>query len=173
MPRAIVFFLALIAVPAAAAAQAPQRYESKLAAGHAMYLAGDAAGALAKYGEAKDMDPGKPDAYYFTGVAKARLGNSEEAISSIETAATIAGDKDVAMHAKALFAVAAILDAKADWDAASEAWKKYLEYAEAHADVAVFADAAKSRISVIERRHALETEGAAIHSRADNKGDQS
>jgi tetratricopeptide (TPR) repeat protein len=172
MARASILFLALIAVPAAAAAQVPPTYDGLLAAGHTMYLAGDAAGALAKYGEAKDADSGKPAAYYFIGVAKARLGNVEEAVASFGTAATIAGDKDLAMRAKAMFAAAAIQDAKANWDAAYEAWKKYLEYAEAHADAAGFADTARSRISVIERHRTLETEGAAIRSRADNKGEQ-
>jgi tetratricopeptide (TPR) repeat protein len=170
MPRANILLLALIAVPAVAAAQAPATYDGLLAAGHKLYLDGDAAGALAKYEEAKSADSGKPAAYYFVGFAKARLGNVEDAISSLGTAATLAGDKDIAMHAKALFSIAVVYDDKGDWDAAFTAWNKYLEYAEAHKDAAVFVDTAKSRIAVIERRRALETEGAAIRSRAENKG---
>jgi tetratricopeptide (TPR) repeat protein len=172
MLRGKILFLALIAVPAAAAAQGlPGPMPDKLLSeGHKIYLAGDASGALAKYVEAKDADTGKAAAYYFIAMAKARLGNTGEAVAALDTAATIAGDKDTAMHAKALFAVAVIHEHKADWDAAFEAWNKYLGYVQSHADVPGFADAAKSRISVIERRRALETEGAAIRSRAENKG---
>jgi hypothetical protein len=174
MPRANLLFLALFTIPAAAMAQAPQggAYENLLAAGHKMYLAGNASGALAKYGEAKDADSGKPAAYYFIGMAKARLGNTAEAVAVFGTAATIAGDKNVAMHAKALFAIAVIHDNKAAWDAAFDAWSRYLEYVQSHSDTSGFADTAKSRIAVIERHRTLEAEGAAIRSRADNKGDQ-
>lgn len=168
----ILFLLALVAAPTAAAAQVlPAPMPDKLLSeGHKLYLAGDAGGALAKYVEAKDADTGKAAAYYFVAMAKARLGNTDEAIAALDTAATIAGDKDVAMHAKALFAAAVIREHKGEWDAAFDAWNRYVGYAQSHADAAGFADAAKARITVIERRRALETEGAAIRSRAENKG---
>jgi tetratricopeptide (TPR) repeat protein len=174
MLRASVVVLALLAVPAIALAEVPpgMTYESMLAVGHKLYLAGDAKGALEKYTAAKEAASGKPAAYFFIGVAKAKLGDLQEALAALNTAATIAGDKDAALHAKALFAAAVVHEQKPDWDAAYDAWKAYLEYALAHADVPTFPESAKSRIAAIEKRRALETEGAAIRSRADNKGEQ-
>jgi tetratricopeptide (TPR) repeat protein len=171
MSRASAVVFALLFVPAVAAAEVPvnMTYDSMLAAGHKLYVGGDAKGALAKYEAAKEAESGKPGAYYFIGAAKAKLGELDEAIGSLNTAATIAGDKDVGLHAKALFAAAVVQEQKGDWDAAYDAWNKYLGYAQAHTDVKSFVDSAKSRIEVIEKRRELATEGAAVRSRADNK----
>ena len=94
-----------------------------------------------------------------------------EAISALNTAATISGDKDVALHAKALFVIAVVQEQKADWDAAFDAWRTYLDYAQGHADAKGFPESAKSRIAAIEKRRELEKEGAATRGRADNKGE--
>jgi tetratricopeptide (TPR) repeat protein len=173
MPRALVV-LALLALPAVALAEVPpgMTYDSMLMAGHKLYVGGDAKAALAKYEAAKEAESGKPAAYLFIGMAKAKLGQLEEAIAALNTAATIAGDKDAAVHAKALFALAVAQEQKPDWDAAYDAWKKYLAYAQAHADVPTFPESAKSRIAAIERRRELETAGAAVRGRAENKGEQ-
>jgi tetratricopeptide (TPR) repeat protein len=169
MSRAFVVVFVLLAVPAAAAAEVPvgMTYDSMLAAGHKLYVDGDAKGALEKYKAAKDADSGKPAAYYFIGAAQAKLGELAEAVASLNTAASIAGDKDVALHAKALFAAAVVLEQKGDWDAAFDAWNKYLGYAQAHTDVPTFADSAKSRIAAIEKRRELAAEGAATRARAE------
>ena len=173
MLRVSAVVLALLVVPVVAAAEVPpgMTYNAMLMAGHKLYIAGDAKAALEKYAAAKEAESGKPDAYYFIGVAKAKLGETSEAVAALSTAATIAGDKDVALHAKALFAIAVVHEQKADWDAAFAAWKTYLEYAQGHTDVQTFPESAKSRIAAIEKRRELETEGAAIRSRAGNKGE--
>ena len=173
MSRAFAVVFALVAVPLAAAADVPpgMSYEAMIMAGHKLYVGGDAKGALGKYEAAKEATSGKAGAYYFIGAAKAKLGEFSEAVAAFNTAATISGDKDVALHAKALFAIAMVLEQKGDWDAAFDAWKKLLDYTEAHADAKSFPDSAKSRIAAIENRRTLETEGAAIRSRTENKGE--
>jgi tetratricopeptide (TPR) repeat protein len=175
MLRASAVVLALLSIPFVAAAEVPpgMTYDAMLMAGHKLYVAGDTKGALEKYNAAKEAESGKGGAYYFIGAVKAKLGEASEAIAAFSTAATISGDKDVALHAKALFSIAVVQEQKADWDAAFDAWNKYLEYAQGHTDVQTFPESAKSRIAAIEKRRALETEGAAIRSRADNKGEQS
>jgi tetratricopeptide (TPR) repeat protein len=171
MSRASAIVFALLFAPSVAAAGVPvnMTYDSMLAAGHKLYVGGDAKGALEKYEAAKEAESGKPGAYYFIGAAKAKLGEFDEAIGSLGTAATISGDKDVALHAKALFAIAVVSEQKGDWDAAYDAWNKYLGYAQTHTDVPTFAESAKSRIAAIEKRRELATEGAATRSRAENK----
>ncbi|MCK9460358.1 MAG: hypothetical protein M0R80_12035 [Proteobacteria bacterium] len=173
MLRASAVALALVAIPAVALADVPvgSSYDAMLTAGHKLYVSGDTKGALEKYEAAKEATSGKAAAYYFIGAAKAKLGEFPEAVAALNTAATIAGDKDVVLHAKAMFATAVVQEKSGDWDAAYDAWKKLLEYAEAHADAKSFPDSARSRIGAIERRRTLETEGAAIRSRAENKGE--
>jgi len=173
MSRAPAVVFALVAIPLVAAADVPpgMSYEAMIMTGHKLYVGGDAKGALEKYEAAKEATSGNPNAYYFIGAAKAKLGQLSEAISALNTAATISGDKDVALHAKALFVIAVVQEQKADWDAAFDAWRTYLDYAQGHADAKGFPESAKSRIAAIEKRRELEKEGAATRGRADNKGE--
>ena len=170
--RATAVFLALFAVSVVAAAAVPagMSYDAMLTAGHKIYVGGDAKGALEKYEAAKEAESGLPGAYYFVGMAKAKLGEFDAAIAALNTAATISGDKDVALHAKTLFALAVVQEQKGSWDAALEAWNTYLGYAQSHTNVRTFVDSAKSRIAAIEKRRELEKEGAATRSRAEGGG---
>jgi tetratricopeptide (TPR) repeat protein len=174
MLRAFAVALALVAIPAVALADVPpgMSYDAMLMAGHKLYVGGDAKGALEKYEAAKDAAGGRAEAYYYIGAAKAKLEEYTDAISALNTAATISGSKDVVLHAKALFAIAVVQERSGNLDAAYDAWKTVLDYAEAHADAKSFPESARSRIAAIEKRRELEKEGAAIRSRADNKGDQ-
>jgi tetratricopeptide (TPR) repeat protein len=182
MRRGIVIILALAAVPAAALAQdapaedaaaqpeLPPYYEGKLARGHAMYLATDFAGALNAYGAAKDQDAGRPDAYYFIACAQSKLGQHDDAIASLKTAATIAGEKDTTIHAKALFMIGVVQERKSDWKAAKAAWNEYLGYAKSHSDATTFVPSAEGRIEAIDKKIKLDSDYAPVRERLANKG---
>ncbi len=164
MFRWIITILVIVLLPVAAAAQgAGPTFDGKIAEGHALYLAGDFEGAIAKYEEAKDVEPGRGDTYYFIACALSKVeGKTGEAVSVFKTAATIAGSKDENLHGKALFAAAAVLEASGDLDAAGTAWNEYLQYANAHAEATVFPAIAQQRIDVIVKKKKLDTEYSAV-----------
>jgi tetratricopeptide (TPR) repeat protein len=167
MNRWMLFVLALALLPAFAHAQ-PQEglsFDGVLAEGHALYLAGDYEGALAKYQEAKEQESGNALAYYFVGCAFSALDKTEDAISALNTSATIAGEKDQSLHAKALFMVAVLRERSADWDAAKEAWTKYQGFAQTHSDATTFVPIAQERLDAIEKRVKLDADYQVVRDR--------
>ncbi len=167
MNRGMLFVLALAALPASAHAQ-PQgglSFDGVLAEGHALYLAGDHEGALAKYQDAKEQEPGNALAYYFVGCAFSALDKVEDAVSALSTSATIAGEKDKSLQAKALFMIAVLRERSADWDAAKEAWIDYLGFAQTHADATTFMPVAQERLDAIEKRVKLDADYQVVRDR--------
>ena len=168
MNRGMLFVLALVLLPASALAQ-PQEglsFDGVLAEGHALYLAGDHEGALARYQDAK----GNALAYYFVGCAFSALDKTEDAVSALSTAATIAGEKDQSLHAKALFMIAVLRERSADWDAAKEAWTKYQGFAQTHADATTFVPVAQERLDAIEKRVKLDADYQVVRDRIKTVG---
>ena len=167
MNRGMLFILALVLLPASAHAQPEGElsFDGVLAEGHALYLAGDHEGALAKYQDAKAMESGNPLAYYFVGCAFSALDKAEDAVSALNTSATIAGEKDQSLHAKALFMIAVLRERSADWDAAKEAWTKYLGFAQTHADATTFAPVAQERLDAIEKHVKLDADYKVVRDR--------
>jgi len=104
--------------------------------------------------------------YYFIGCAEAKLEKWDEAISSLKTAATIAGAKDVELHAKALFMIAVVQERRGEWGSAKGAWTEYVSYAKAHEDAKTFVPVAEARIEAIEKRLQLEKDYAIVKERA-------
>lgn len=151
---------------AAETSDLPATFEGRLAYGHSRYLAADYQGALTVYGKAKDLEAGEPVVYYFIGCTEAKLERWEEAISSLKTAATIAGAKDTKLHAKALFMIAVVQERRNEWTKAKSAWNEYLSYAKAHEDALTFVPVAEGRIAVIEKRIQLEKDYAVVKERA-------
>jgi len=176
MTRGICIVLALAVAPSwALAADQPKdglTYDGKLAEGHASYLAGNFEGALASYSEARDTEPGKAQTYYFMGWAQARLDRTSEAVASLRTAASVAGEKDQSLHARVLFSVAVLLERSGDRDGAAEAWASYLEYARAHGDAKVFEDEAQARLDAIDRWRKLVEDYAPVKRRADKGSEE-
>jgi tetratricopeptide (TPR) repeat protein len=177
MFRGIAIALAVALLPVAASAQAadaaqpqlPPHYEGKLAHGHALYLATDFTGALAAYNAAKAQDSGQAPAYYFIACAQSKLDQHDDAIATLKTAATIAGDKDQSLHAKALFMVGVVQERKGDWEAAKTAWNEYLNYAKAHGDATTFVPAAEGRIEAIDKKLKLDSDYAPVREKMAKK----
>jgi tetratricopeptide (TPR) repeat protein len=153
-----------------AAPELPAHYEGKLARGHASYLATDYSGALAAYQAAKNQDAGLAPAYYFMACAMSKLDRHDEAVAMLKTAATIAGEKDQTLHAKALFMIAVVQERKGDWSAAKQAWNEYLSYAEAHGDATTFVPVAQGRIEIIDKKLKLDQEYAPVREKRAKKG---
>ena len=182
MFRGIIIALAVVLIPALATAQdaetpaepaasdLPAHYEGKLARGHASYMATDYSGALATYQAAKDQDAGRAPAYYFMACAMSKLDRHDEAIAMLKTTATIAGEKDQTLHAKALFMIAVVQERKGDWTAAKVAWNEYLSYAKTHGDATTFVPIAEERIEVIEKKLKLDEEYGPVRERRAKKG---
>lgn len=138
------------------AASIPDTYAGRLTRGHRAYIAGDPSGAIDAYNKAKEMEPGRAEVYYFIGCAQAKLGMYDEAVSSLGTAGTIAGDKDEPLHAKTLFMVAVVAEMKGDFASAKAAWEAYLGYAQTHGEATTFAATAQARLEAIEKKLALD-----------------
>jgi hypothetical protein len=151
---------------AAETSDIPATFEGRLAHGHSRYLATDYTGALDSYGKAKELEAGEPVVYYFIGCAEAKLERWDDAISSLKTAATIAGSKDVGLHAKALFMIAVVQERRGEWGAAKAAWTEYASYAKAHEDALTFVAVAEGRLAAIEKRMQLEKDYAIVKERA-------
>jgi tetratricopeptide (TPR) repeat protein len=154
----------------AAAPQLPAHYEGKLARGHASYMATDYSAALAAYQAAKDQDAGRAPAYYFMACAMSKLDRHDEAIGLLKTTATIAGEKDQNLHAKALFMIAVVQERKGDWAAAKAAWNEYVSYAKTHGDATTFVPVAEGRIEIIEKKLKLDEDYAPVRERRAKKG---
>lgn len=71
--------------------------------GNKLFAAGDYAGALEKYGEARETDPGSQALFYNVGTCQYRLGNYEEAKKELEPATRM---PDSALAAKAAYNLA-------------------------------------------------------------------
>lgn len=189
MTRGMLIALALAMVPAAAQAQdtaapapaaeksaseapsnLPAHYEGKLARGHAAYLVTDYSKALAIYQAAKDQDAGRAPAYYFMACAMSKLDRHDEAVAMLKTAATIAGEKDQTLHAKALFMIAVVREREGSWSEAKAAWKEYLNYAKAHGDATTFVPVAEGRIEVIDKKLKLDEDYAPVREKRAKKG---
>lgn len=190
MIRGILFALVLVVTPVAvwaqdapvatepapdvaettAAPQLPEHYEGKLARGHASYMATDYSGALAAYQAAKDQDAGRAPAYYFMACAMSKLDRHDEAVAMLKTTATIAGEKDQTLHAKALFMIAVVQERKGDWAAAKVAWNEYLSYAKTHGDATTFVSVAEGRIEAIDKKLKLDEDYAPVREKRAKKG---
>ena len=151
---------------AAETSDLPATFEGRLAHGHSRYLATDYQGAISAYEKAKELEAGEAVVYYFIGCAEAKLERWDDAVSSLKTTATIAGAKDVALHAKALFMIAVVQERRNEWGDAKAAWTEYLSYAKAHEDALTFVPVAESRLEVIEKRMQLEKDYAVVKERA-------
>lgn len=145
--------------------EAAKTYEGLLSLGHDAFLSGRHAGALDRYEEAKDMEPGRADAYYFIGYAQGRLGRFDEAFVTLQTARTVAGNKNTDLSAKVLFLRAVLQEQRGDLQAAEKAWTDYLGFAQTHTGARVFIESAQSRLDAIKKMQRLDEQYAEVRKR--------
>ena len=148
--------------------QTGQTYHGRLASGHQRYLAGDFSGALSEYEAAKQMSPGDPSAYYFIGCTQARLARYDDAIVTLKTTGTLAGEKDPSLQAKALFMSAVVEEMRGRLDAAEAAWTAYRGFAQTHDSAQTFPATPDARIAAIEKMRKLDQEYAVVRERLAN-----
>ncbi|MBN2804799.1 MAG: hypothetical protein JXR91_17010 [Deltaproteobacteria bacterium] len=133
------------------AAQGTYTYDGVIALGHAQYMAKNFDGAIAKYKEAKAMDAGRPESYYFAGCAMIQKHLFGEAVASFKVSAEISGEQNPVMRAKSLFAVGIAWEMQRDFKMAKSAFSAYLDFAKLHTDANVFIEIAEQKIEVIEK----------------------
>ena len=143
-------------------------FHGKLARGHDLYKTGNYEGALSAYEQAKSDQPNDPIAYYFIGCALAKLGRFDNAIIALKTMATMAGTRERALHAKALFMVAVVEELQGKRENAKEAWQAYKSYAVTAGDITTFPATAESRLQAFEKVEKLDQEYKIVRERIAN-----
>jgi tetratricopeptide (TPR) repeat protein len=145
-----------------------QTYHGRLAAGHQLYQKGDYSSALSEYEAAKQMSPGDPIAYYFIGCTQARLARYDDAIVTLKTTSTLAGDKNPSLHAKALFFSAVVEEMRWRLDEAEAAWNAYRGFAQTHDSAKTFPNTPEARLAAIEKMRKLDKEYSAVRERLES-----
>lgn len=126
-------------------ASRPETYEGLLALGHTQYINQSYDEAMVHYEAAKNVDPGKPDAYYFIGCTLKQQKKYQNAVSMLASAATVAGDTSPSMHAKALFVIAVTWEVALNLEKAKYAWIDYKSFAAIHPEANPFTTVANER----------------------------
>lgn len=160
------FLLASSAAWAEDAVERPdEAYIERIAEGHRLYANGAYQEALGAYRAALGETPNDPMATYLVGCAQRALGQLDEALATFRTTARIAGADEAAMHARALFNVALVLEQRRDFVAAGEAWQVYIAYAESHQNVPTYVANARQRLAALQRLEELDTAYAPVRQR--------
>ena len=134
------------------AAQGEYTYEGLLAIGHGFYVTQKFDAAVAQYEKARAREPARAEAYYFIGCVLKSQMKFQEAVSMLASAATVAGQDDIAMNARALFVVATVWEAAKNLEKAKYAWIQYKTFAKLHPEVKPFPDVADAHIAAIDAR---------------------
>ncbi|MBN2717876.1 MAG: hypothetical protein JXX14_18655 [Deltaproteobacteria bacterium] len=140
-------------------------YEGLLAIGHGKYVVQDFAGASAQYENARLKDPARPEAYYFIGCTLRAQGQYQEAVSMLASAATVAGDDDPVMNARALFVIATVWESARNFEKAKYAWIQYKAFAQSHSDAHPFIQIADAHIAAIDAHTQLVNQYEAVTAR--------
>ncbi len=148
-----------------AAERVDEEYIERIAEGHRLYSNGAHQEALRAYRAALEEIPNDPMATYLVGCAQRALGQLDEALATFRSVVRLAGADDAAMHARALFNVALVQEARRDLVAATEAWQVYIAYAESHQNVPTYVANARQRLEAIQRVQELDTAYAPVRQR--------
>ncbi len=143
-------------------------FHGKLARGHELYKSGNYEGALSTYEQAKSDRPNDPVAYYFIGCALAKLGRYDNAVVALRTMANMAGTRERALHAKALFVIAYIEELRGSRENAKEAWIAYKGYAQTAGDITAYISTADARLEAFEKVEKLDQEYGIVRERIAN-----
>jgi tetratricopeptide (TPR) repeat protein len=137
--------------PMRPATAAPSRdYLAICALGNAKYAARNRAGAEESYKLAIAQQPNQPLGHYLLGEAELASDDREGAQAEETLAASLAGERDPALHARALFVLATIQERQKRWDGARAAWQMLLDWAGRFPSANGAAASARSRIEAID-----------------------
>ena len=127
-------------------------YEGLLAIGHSYYVTRNFVTAVEQYEKARAKEPARAEAYYFIGCALKAQAKYQEAVSMLASAATVAGEDDTAMNARALFVIATVWEVANNMEKAKYAWIQYKAFAKQHPEANPFPDVADAHIAAIDER---------------------
>ncbi len=132
-------------------AAAPSReYVAICALGNAKYAARNLAGAEESYTLAIAQLPTQPLGHYLLGEAELASGDREGAQAEESRAAWLAGERDPALHARALFVLATIEERQKKWDGARAAWQRLVDWGGRFPSANGAGASARSRIEAID-----------------------
>lgn len=145
--------------------QRPLTFAGKLFQGHLRYVDNDHQGALTNYEEAKDMEPANAEGYYFIACAQAKIGRIDDALVTLKTVATLAGGKNDALEAKALFVTALLEERRGNLERARKAWESYLQFASSRRNLVTFSATANERLKQYRAKEEREEQYSAVRKR--------
>lgn len=123
-------------------------YVDRLQEGHRLYANNQHEAALTAYQAALDARSGDGYATYFVATTQRAAGNLDEALATFQLALERSNEDD-ALHARVLMNIAFLQEQRREFEAAREAWRAYIEFAEAHQDVATYVSNARQRLDAI------------------------
>jgi tetratricopeptide (TPR) repeat protein len=171
MRGALVTLSLLLATSASAQPRRDQSaiaYNQAMQRGHHAASGGDWQAASDAYHEAASLRGQSGEAPLFLGyVARARgqLGAALDRVREAIRLAGLAGSSEDAVRAKALFAVAMVLESQRQVPEARSAWQEYTSFAESHSSLSTYVPSARSRIQMIDRVTELDQTFAAVRER--------
>jgi tetratricopeptide (TPR) repeat protein len=152
--------------PLTAPEQTPEyTYEGLLAMGHGKYVTQDLAGAEEQYEKARLKNPARPEAYYYLGCTFKAAAKYEEAVNMLASAATVSGEENPKMNARALFLIAITWEAAGNLEKAKYAWIQYKAFAKLHPEDNPMIHIADAHITAIDERSKQISEYASVTDR--------
>lgn len=150
-------------------AEQPQEEQSaylqRLVEGHRLFANNEHEAALRAYQAALEERADDAMATYLIGCAHRAMGSLDDALAAFQEAARLAGEPEAALQARALFNVAMVQEARRELEAAREAWRAYIAFAESHQSVPTYAENARQRLGVITAVEELDAAYAPVRQR--------
>jgi tetratricopeptide (TPR) repeat protein len=119
-----------------------------IVAGSAKYEQKDFAGALELFTKATKLAPRNALAFYCVGAAQLANGNLPDAEAAFRQADSV-GDATPSVKAKALFAIADVLERQKKYEDAKAAWQRYLDFA-GKTDAGAFPASGTARVTALD-----------------------
>ncbi len=132
-------------------------YLQRLVEGHRLFGNNEHEAALRAYQAALEARPDDAQATYLIGCVHRAMSNLDEALESFQQAAQFAGEDNAALKARALMNVAFVCESQGELQAAREAWRAYITFAESHSGVTTFISNARQRLDTITNMEELDT----------------
>lgn len=140
-------------------------FVTALSHGFQAYGRHDYGAAIQAFQEAENLDRQSPWPRLYIGFAQAARGDAATALSSFRDAqrrATVASDDGA--RARAMGAVALLLEGQTHWDDARIAWQDYATFTDAHAQSG-YPVVARQRVQAIQQRATLVEQSQAVRQR--------
>lgn len=140
-----------------------------IARGQAAYVARNFDEAMSAFQEALTSEAERPEATLDVGYTQQARGDHDAALSSYREAERLAAAaNDHWTRARAMQAIANLLEARGRWDEASTAWQEFATFADRHTEVANAAFA-RARVEAIRQRAALNDRYAVVRQRIEER----